>query len=210
MHSRIQPAARRAAPEITPEENIPRIDAPTVGEHRDARRRALLDAARSMLSEAPGTPPDINELTARAGMTRSNFYTYFPSRAELIVALAEELMPRWITTVTDAVRGSEGGRAGVLAFARATLEQVAAGDHAILTALAAQLPDGPARDQLHRMHGAMTAPLRDALAEVYPEDPALTTDLVMAVVFKASELVESGRHLDEVFPAVASLLAPAP
>ena len=159
-----------------------------------------------MLSESPGTPPDITELASRAGITRSSFYTYFPSRGELIVAVAEELMPRWIATVTDAVHGSDGGRDGVLAFVRATLDRVAAGDHAILTALAAQLPEGDARDRLHRMHAEMTAPLRDALADVSPADAGLTTDLVMAMVFKASALVEAGRPLDEVFSAVASLI----
>lgn len=161
-----------------------------------------------MLSEAPGTPPDINELTARAGMTRSNFYTYFPSRAELIVAVAEDLMPRWIDTVTDAVGGAGGGRDGVLAFIRATLDRVAAGEHAILTALAAQLPEGDARDELHRMHGQMTAPLRECLAGFSSVDPDVLTDLVMAATFKASELVEGGRRVDEVLPAIEVLLAP--
>ena len=181
---------------------MPRIDAPTVGEHRDAKRRALLDAARSMLSEAPGAPPDINELTARAGMTRSNFYTYFPSRAELVVAVAEDLMPRWITTVAEAVRDAGGGRRGVVAYVHTTLDLVAAGDHAILTALAAQLPDGPARERLNRMHAEMTTPLREPLAEVAPADPPVTTQL-------ASELIEAGRPLAEVLTAVDALIDPA-
>ena len=161
-----------------------------------------------MLSEAPGTPPDIADLTARAGMTRSNFYTYFPSRAELVVAVAEDLMPRWIATVTEAVRAAGGGHAGVVAYVHTTLDLVAEGEHAILTALAAQLPDGPARDRLHRMHGEMTAPLRESLTELSAADPALTTELVMAVTFKASEIVEAGRPLSEVLPAVDALLAP--
>ena len=162
-----------------------------------------------MLSEAPGTPPDIPELTARAGMTRSNFYTYFSSRADLIVAVAEDLMPRWIDAVTEAVREAGGGREGVVAYVHRTLEMVDSGDHAILTALAAQLPEGPAREQLHRMHAEMTAPLRDSLARYSPADPVLTTDLVMAVIFKASELIEGGRPLAEVLPAVDALIDPA-
>lgn len=180
-----------------------------MGEHRDARRRALLDAARAMLSEDPGTAPDINELTARAGMTRSNFYTYFPSRAELIVAVAEDLMPRWIDTVTGAVRDAGGGHRGVVAYVHTTLDLVAAGEHAILTALAAHLPEGPARERLGHMHAAMTAPLRHSLSEASQSDPDLAAELVMAVVFKASELVEGGRPLDEVLPAVDALIDPA-
>src|SRR5690625_5010752 len=151
-----------------------------------------------MLSEDPGTPPDISELTARTGMTRSNFYTYFPSRAELIVAVAEDLMPRWIATVTEAVHAAGGGHPGVVAYVHTTLGLVAEGEHAILTALAAQLPDGPARDRLHRMHAEMTAPLRESLTQMSAADPGLTTELVMAVTFKASEIVENGRPLSEV------------
>lgn len=162
-----------------------------------------------MLSEAPGTPPDINELTARAGMTRSNFYTYFPSRAELIVAVAEDLMPRWITSVTDAVRDAGGGHAGVIAYVHRTLEHVESGEHAILTALAAQLPDGPARDRLQLMHGEMTAPLRESLECFSPADPEISSELVMSIIFKASELIEGGRPLGEVLPAVDALIDPA-
>lgn len=162
-----------------------------------------------MLAEAPGTPPDINDLTARAGMTRSNFYTYFPSRSELIVAVAEDLMPRWITAVTEAVHNAGGGHGGVVAYVHRTLQLVEDGDHTILTALAAQLPDGPSRDQLHRMHGQMIAPLHAAIAESSSTDPDVATDLVMAVTFKASELVESGRPLSEVLPAVNALIDPS-
>ena len=138
---------------------MPRIDAPTVGEHRDAKRRALLDAARSMLSEAPGAPPDINELTARAGMTRSNFYTYFPSRAELVVAVAEDLMPRWITTVAEAVRDAGGGRRGVVAYVHTTLDLVAAGDH--------QAPPKGA----HGPHATALRPRSRFSRELYPSAP---------------------------------------
>ena len=161
-----------------------------------------------MLSEDPGTAPDINELTTRAGMTRSNFYTYFRSRGDLIVAVAEELMPRWIETVTACVREAGGGHRGVVAYVHTTLHLVADGEHAILTALAAHLPEGPAREKLGQMHAEMTAPLRQSLSEASQSDPDLTAELVMAVVFKASELVEGGRPLDEVLPAVDALIDP--
>lgn len=179
-----------------------------MGEHRDERRRALLDAAREMLSEDPGRSPGINELTTRAGMTRSNFYTYFASRAELIVAVAEELMPRWIAAVTEAVTDAGGGHGGVVAYVHRTLRFVEDGDHTVLTALAAHLPEGPARDRLHLMHGEMTAPLRAAIEQSSHADPGVTTELVMAVTFKASELVEAGRPLAEVLPSVNALIDP--
>lgn len=162
-----------------------------------------------MLSEDPGTAPDINELTARAGMTRSNFYTYFRSRGELIVAVAEDLMPRWIDTVTRTVRDAGGGHRGVVAYVHTTLHLVADGEHAILTALAAHLPEGPARERLGQMHAEMTAPLRRSLSEASQSDSDLTAELVMAVVFKASELVEGGRPLGEVLPAVDALIDPS-
>ena len=58
------------------------------------------------------------------------------------------------------------------------------------------------------MHAEMTAPLRQSLSEASQSDPDLTAELVMAVVFKASELVEGGRPLDEVLPAVDALIDP--
>ena len=60
------------------------------------------------------------------------------------------------------------------------------------------------------MHGEMTAPLRASLEQASSAAPELTSELVMAITFKASELIEDGRPLSEVLPSVDALLAPSP
>ncbi|WP_406673984.1 helix-turn-helix domain-containing protein [Nonomuraea sp. N2-4H] len=71
---------------------MPRIQAPTVAEHRAAQRRALLDAAREILAET-GRPPTLARVAERAGLARSSLYQYFRSSGDLLNAVVEDVFP---------------------------------------------------------------------------------------------------------------------
>ena len=51
---------------------MPKISAATVVEHRAAQRRALLDAARDLIAEAPDRVPSLADVAVRAGLARSS------------------------------------------------------------------------------------------------------------------------------------------
>src|SRR5436305_9953648 len=59
--------------------------------HGIARERALLDALASLLSEHSLSEIDIRAITARAGVTRSGFYFYFPTKEAAVAALLAEV-----------------------------------------------------------------------------------------------------------------------
>lgn len=71
---------------------MPRIQAPTVAEHRAAQHRALVDAARQILAET-GRPPTLARVAARAGLARPSLYQYFRSAEDLLNAVVEDVFP---------------------------------------------------------------------------------------------------------------------
>lgn len=61
-----------------------------------ARERALLEALRELLADRPLGETDVTSITSRAGVGRSAFYAYFPTKqaavAALLTAVGEELV----------------------------------------------------------------------------------------------------------------------
>ena len=88
-------------------------------------RRRILDAAHSLLRQAPAKPISVDEIARNAAVARSTVYTTFESRAGLFDALAAEIWdragyPRLLEAVRvdDARESLRGGiAAGVEIFA---------------------------------------------------------------------------------------------
>ncbi len=71
------------------------------------KRQDLIDAARSLFAEQGYEAASIGEITARAGTAAGAFYTYFPSKRQLLVELMSELLAR--LSAVD-LQPSRGGR----------------------------------------------------------------------------------------------------
>jgi TetR/AcrR family transcriptional regulator, ethionamide resistance regulator len=93
----------------------------------EERRVALLRALEELLETKPLASIGIGDLTEAAGVTRSAFYFYFPSKGAAVAALLEDIYEglleasgRWHSV--DTARGQEELREGfdaVVAYARA-------------------------------------------------------------------------------------------
>ncbi|MET3640116.1 AcrR family transcriptional regulator [Prescottella equi] len=187
---------------------MPRINAPTVGEHRAAQQRALLDAAREVLAEGATDIPSFGEVAARAGLARSSMYQYFKSRQHLLEALIEDAFPRWSARVTAAMAHAGAPERRVLAYIDANLDLVAEGEHAIATALA-QLAPGPEINAKSRaMHDDLYTPLSDALRELGASDVSAMSELINAVLHAATRQVERGEDVERVRRTAADLVRP--
>lgn len=142
---------------------MPKISAATVVDHRAAQRRALLDAARTILAETPEKRPSLGQVAARAGLARSSVYNYFTSREDLLNAVVEDMFPRWTQKVAEAMDLAEVGVGQVLANVDANLTLVAEGEHAIVSALAAFSPQSFRDSRIMAMHDQLVLPLVGAL-----------------------------------------------
>jgi TetR/AcrR family transcriptional regulator, ethionamide resistance regulator len=68
----------------------------------DERRTALLGALVELLAERPFHELGIGEIAARAGLTRSAFYFYFPSKTAAVAHLLEGLGSGILDAASDA------------------------------------------------------------------------------------------------------------
>ncbi|MEV6813460.1 TetR family transcriptional regulator [Micromonospora sp. NPDC051296] len=187
---------------------MPRINAPTVAQHRAERRRALLAAARTLLAEEPGHAPTLAAVASRAGLPRSSIYEYFRSRDDLLLELVREVLPNWSRQVTEAM--AEAGTPGerVLAYVATNLRLVAEGEHALAAALIESVPGDEVNASSRRMHEQMSTPLVAALTELQLPDPTSTAALISSVVYTASRMIEAGADVTATEERVRELLGP--
>lgn len=61
---------------------------------REQTRTRLIDAARALMAERGFTEVGIAEITAAADLGTGTFYNYFPSRDQLLAAVAEDSMEK--------------------------------------------------------------------------------------------------------------------
>jgi AcrR family transcriptional regulator len=80
-----------------------RAEAAAPGESARGRRRraALLEALSELLEEAPLAEIQVEDIAARAGLTRSGFYFYFPTKAAAVAALMDDVLERMLTVAAD-------------------------------------------------------------------------------------------------------------
>jgi AcrR family transcriptional regulator len=61
-------------------------------EHLESRRRQILDAARTLFAANGFHATSMQDLLAECGLSAGAVYRYFPSKEDMIVAIAEEAM----------------------------------------------------------------------------------------------------------------------
>lgn len=187
---------------------MPKIQAATVAEHRAQQRRAILAAAREILAEGGTEAPSLAEVGKRTGLARPSVYQYFKSREDLLNAVIADMFPQWSAYVTRQMEqvGTPGER--VLAYVEANLHLVASGEHAVVRGLAAFAPSESMAEGSRVLHEQLRTPLVAALAERGATDPSATADLIQAVVYAASRMIEDGMPEAGVVAVTRDLLAP--
>lgn len=186
---------------------MPRIRASTVAEHRAAQHRALLDAAREILAET-GRPPTLTRVAERAGLARPSLYQYFRSSEDLLNALVEDVFPRWSAEVAAAMDAAATPADRVLAYVLANFELVSEGEHALATVLAEVAPGDTVAEQSRAMHRQLLEPLVEALRDLGVSAVPETAEMINAIVFAGSRLIESGTDTQIVWESARALLEP--
>ena len=186
---------------------MPRIRESTVAEHRAAQHRALLDAAREILAET-GKPPTLTLVAARAGLARPSLYQYFRSSEDLLNALVKDVFPRWSAGVAAALGAAATPADRVLAYVLTNFELIAEGEHALATVLAEVAPGETVAEQSRAMHRQLLEPLVQALGHLGVTAVAETAEMINAIVFAGSRLIESGTDLQTTWESARALLEP--
>ncbi len=185
---------------------MPRISAPTLAEHREQRRDALVEAAAGVMRES-GTVT-MAAVAARTGLSRSAVYEYYRSAADLIADVVVDELTAWIDHLAVVVRDVADPRERLEAWIRASLAYVADGRHALVRAAGDATLPPVRRAQVQALHRELAAPVHTALVDLGAIDADRIASYVWGVVETATRHIEAGRPAeDEIDAALAFALA---
>lgn len=156
------------------------------------QRGALLDAARSLLSEGGTEALTFPALAERTGLARSSVYEYFRSRAAVVEELCAVDFPVWAAEVEAALAGADTPEAKVEAYVRQQLALVGDRRHRAVVAISASELDAGARDKIRAAHGGLIAIVVEALGDLGHTHPRLAAMMVQGVVDAAVRRIELG------------------
>ncbi|MFC8368713.1 MULTISPECIES: TetR/AcrR family transcriptional regulator [unclassified Streptomyces] len=178
-----------------------------MAEHRSMQRAALLDAARSLLSEGGTEALTFPALAERTGLARSSVYEYFRSRAAVVEELCEVDFPVWAAEVEAAMAAADGAEAKIEAYVRKQLELVGDRRHRAVVAISASELDAGAREKIRAAHGGLIAMIVEALADLDHAEPRLAAMLLQGVVDAAVRRIELGaaEHPGAITEAAVSM-----
>ncbi len=169
---------------------MPKISAPTVAEHREQRRTALLEAAATLiLREGNFT---VAEVATEVGLSRSAVYEYYRSAAALIADVLGDELGAWSTALVEATTDVEDPMDRIRAWVREVLTYVADGRHALVRAAGAiELPP-TRRAQVQAQHRDLIQPLTAAIADLGIDDPVPASSFVWGAVDASITRIEAG------------------
>lgn len=169
------------------------------------QRDALLDAARSLLSEGGTEALTFPALAERTGLARSSVYEYFRSRAAVVEELCAVDFPVWAAEVEAAMERADGPEGKVEAYVRSQLNLVGDRRHRAVVAISAGELDDGAREKIRAAHGGLIAMIVEALAELGHEQPRLAAMLLQGIVDAAVRRIELGAADDPTVIADAAV-----
>ncbi len=172
---------------------MPRIDAPTITEHRDQRRADLLAAGHELVLSGGPTAVTMTAVAARAGLSRPAVYEYFSSTQDLLSAVLSERMEVWTQEVDRALAQETSPEEKVLTYVRVSLELISDGSHGLLVLLSSETLPADVRRTLSALHATLAAPLGSAMDELGITDVDRATRYVQGLVEAAARRIEPGQ-----------------
>ncbi|MFE2245456.1 TetR/AcrR family transcriptional regulator [Streptomyces lavendulae] len=156
------------------------------------QRGALLDAARSLLSEGGTEALTFPALAERTGLARSSVYEYFRSRAAVVEELCAVDFPVWAAEIEAAMEAAQTPEAKIEAYVRSQLGLVGDRRHRAVVAISASELDAGAREKIRAAHGGLVAMIVEALGALGQAEPRLAAMLLQGVVDAAVRRIELG------------------
>lgn len=185
---------------------MPRIDAPTVAEHHQMRRAALMAAAGDLLASQGVESVTLGAVGAAAGLARSSVYQYFDSTGSLLAALVEQEVPRATAHLAAVVAKESEPSAKVEAFVKASLRAATDDKHRAMAELGwSDLPP-ECQARLAELHQEQLAPLVGALEELGTRDPQITATLIYGLVRTAATAINAGAPRTKVTRETLALM----
>lgn len=185
---------------------MPKIDAPTVAEHRAQKERAILDATVDLLThhgQDAVTPAAVAE---RAGLARTSVYQYHPSSASLVAGAVEELFRKSELEVAAALRDAAQDPASRLTAYVSAMLSIAQAGHSPNRPISLHGAPEVCRQRIRVLHDQLMAPLSGIVAEFGASNVRAVTAIASGAIQGAVQLVEHGADLNATTDEVCAFL----
>ncbi len=192
---------------------MPKINAPTLAEHRAETRDALLEAWGELVLERGYDEVSLSHVAQAVGLARTAIYNYFPDREALLFAWTDRLVQETMDQLTAEMADAETHAEKLAVFVRVELESFV-NSHL-----------QPGREVVHLMGPEAfarfmehIAPVEQLLRQVLEagreagefhgfEDPGEVLQMIMATIGAERGPMSSGQHqLDEASERVTAFL----
>jgi len=171
---------------------VPRIDAPTVAEHRAQQHEALLDAARDLLLDGGWAALSFSALARRTGLARPTVYSYFRTKEDVVLALCKTELPLVAAEIAKAVRQAANPRDQVAAFVRAQLRAAQQRPYRIAHTLVTAPLSAPTRQAVVALHRELTPTAAPLFARLGHPHPELAARLLQGLINSAVLALSAG------------------
>jgi AcrR family transcriptional regulator len=183
---------------------MPRINTPTISDHRDWRRSQLIEAAAAIALESGGEAITVASVASRAGLSRTTVYEYFASSADLAADLVIDELESFAEALATASSQADVPLLAIENWIQASLQYIADGRHLLAKALnAVDLPRNRAA-AIGTAHRTLLAPLRSKLIEIGIEDTDFALSMIQSTTDSASRRIESGDDAELVIASTTN------
>lgn len=143
---------------------MPRIDAPTVAQHRAQVLERLVDAAEAILRGDSPERLTAAAVSSAAGIARNSIYRYVDSVDDLQGLVLARHLPAWTTKVDAELAGVTDPAERIVTWVAANLAQAANSGHGWLMGLGRSAPNSlTTSEAMEAAHSTM----REVLAEAW-------------------------------------------
>ena len=187
---------------------MPKIQAPSIAEHRERRRHQLIAAAMELAISGGAEAVTVSAVAQRAGLSRSSIYEYFSSSADLIADLVVEELDYYTARLAEAIKGSTDPFEKIALWIAEGLRYVEDGRHMLVKSLNTVSTPDYRKEEVAMGHRRLISPLRQALAETGIKEIASAGAFLQSVTDAASMRIDAGNDAElEIQNAVAFALA---
>lgn len=176
---------------------MPKISAPTVAEHRERQRAAIMRAGREVAISTEGQGVTFAAVAAQSGLARSSIYEYFGSPSTLLAHVVAEDLAAFANEINDQARPTASPAEHVRAFIRTWLAFIADGRHRLVQIVMGQPMPAECVAAVAQLHAELTRPLTQALTDLGAADPERSAEHIRGIVDATSRRIAAGHPADQ-------------
>jgi len=187
---------------------MPKIQAPSIAEHRELRRQQLIAAAMELALHGGAEAVTVSAVAQRAGLSRSSIYEYFSSSADLIADLVIEELDYHTFRLAEAIKGASDPFEKIELWIAEGLRYVEDGRHMLVKSLNTVSTPEFRKDEIALGHRKLISPLREALTQTGIQEIASAAAFLQSVTDAASKRIDAGNDAElEIQNAVVFAMA---